>query len=69
MVGLADWTESGRLANWFSAGSNKAQQSGLIRTRPDRITGTKLLVNMIPPGTLWYCRGSLSRLWRLTLTG
>ena len=33
-----------RLANWLSGGSNKLQQSGLIRARLDRITGTKLLV-------------------------
>ena len=56
---LSGYVESGgqcgkwRLANWLSDGSNKANVSGLIRTRLDRITGTKLLVILAPDaGTL-----------------
>ena len=39
----------GTLANCQGCGSNKPQRSGFIRSRPDRITGSKLLVKRPPP--------------------
>ena len=42
-----------RLANSISGGSNKPQQRGSIRTRPDdRITGSEPLVNKTPVGVI-----------------
>src|SRR6187551_998498 len=46
---LGETFDGGPLANCHACGSNKPQRSGSLRSRPDRITGSKLLVERPPP--------------------
>ena len=67
------WTKTaeGTLANWQAPGFNKPQRSGLIRTCPDRSTGSKPLEDVTLDGVshpilMRVLRGILKRPFDLT---